>query len=152
MMASSIIPVKGFRNQFAVGLEAAVKVVQWDGRSPNANVIRNVFSVNGSNNMNYAAVGPNGRLYAGTFGAELCSSVANSSLYSFSRKAGVQTVFTGMKMNLGFAWYAKKQKFYYLDSCQFRITEFDWDPKTGMICKYCLDVTSWSDVIIVFFR
>lgn len=36
----------------------------------------------------------------------------------------------------GLTWNEKTNKFYYIDSCDLDVKEFDYDPKTGNICEY----------------
>jgi len=44
----------------------------------------------------------------------------------------------------GLTWNEKTNKFYYIDSCDLDVKEFDYDPKTGNICEpnffLCLSV------------
>lgn len=35
----------------------------------------------------------------------------------------------------GLTWNEKTNKFYYIDSCDLDVKEFDYDPKTGSICE-----------------
>lgn len=41
----------------------------------------------------------------------------------------------------GLTWNKDGTKFYYIDSCDLDVKEFDCDPKTGNICKYFRSVT-----------
>lgn len=114
-----------------------IKVVEWDGQSSNAKVIRSVLSLekDPSNIMNEAKAGPHGQLFTGTFGLKLCGSASNNSFFSYSKKNGLKCIFNDLKMNLGWTWNTKKNKFYFLDGCGLRIYEFDWDSQTGDFCN-----------------
>lgn len=35
----------------------------------------------------------------------------------------------------GLTWNEKTNKFYYIDSCDLDVKEFDYDPKSGNICE-----------------
>lgn len=58
---SFIAPVDRCNGHFAVGLQNSVKIVQWDGISPIANVIRTFYTVNQNTTSHFnALVDPKG--------------------------------------------------------------------------------------------
>lgn len=141
--SSFIIPLKCKKNQFAVGVGRNIEVINWDGVSDEATVLRTVINVEpdefySTNSLNDAKADPTGRLYAGTERALFCKddpTVANASLYSFSKRTGLVQYVTNVYSSNGLVWNKNKRLFYYVDSCKFYIREYEWDPKTGAICK-----------------
>lgn len=92
-----IIPIKCKKNQFAVGIGRSIEIIQWDGYSAEAEVIRTVINIEPSdfykfNVFDDAKADPYGRFFGGTVrGTALCKNdpkVANGSLYSYTKKQG----------------------------------------------------------------
>lgn len=142
-MISFIIPIKCCSGEFAVGVDRGTKVIRWDGKSPKAIVIRDVFQVEqdpkyAKNHMDTAKADAVGRLYGGTLRTELCSSSSNSanaSFYRYTKNNGVKRLIHDIKISAGMAWNEKLRKFYHIDSCKFVLEEYDWSRETGKICK-----------------
>lgn len=141
-MASFIVPIKCCSDQFAVGVGRGTKIIRWDGKSSKATVIRDVFQVEqdlkyAKNHMDTVKADSAGRLYGGTFRAEICSSSnsPNASFYRYTKQKGVKRLIRDIKLSAGMAWNDKLRKFYHIDSCKFILEEYDWNPKTGKICK-----------------
>lgn len=141
---SFIIPIKCKKNKFAVGIGRSIEIIQWDGYSAEAEVIRTVINVEPSdfykfNVFDDAKADPCGRFFGGTLrGTARCDNdpkVANASLYSYTKKQGLIQWRSDVYISNGLTWNKKKKKFYYNDSCKLNIKEYDWDPKTGAICK-----------------
>lgn len=88
--------------------------------------------------MDTAKADPTGRLYFGTYGEKICGAESNSSLYSYTRKEGVQLVFSGFKSCFGIAFNNKTNKCYFMDTCSYTISELDWDRKTGQLSTFFL--------------
>lgn len=143
-VVSFVIPVKGTKNQFAVGLGRRLAVVEWDGTSPKANLVRVVVEVENeekykNNRWNDAKSDPTGRLFGGTMRLEECGSLFeafNGSLYKYKAGEQLETLRTNVRVSNGLAFNEKTNKFYFVDSCDLDVKEFSWDPKTGKICKY----------------
>lgn len=141
---SFIIPIECKKNQFAVGLGRNIEIIYWDGRSDEADVIRTVVNVEPNdffktNSLNDAKADPYGRFYGGTERSLFCKddpSVANGTFFMYTKRNGVVTLRNDVYSSNGLTWDKKKRKFYYVDSCKFDIKEYDWDPKTGAICKH----------------
>lgn len=141
---SFIIPVKNTADQFAVGIGRRVGVIQWDGKSPKAKVLRSVLEVEQSdeyknNRFNDAKADPTGRLYAGTMRKEECGDLFgafNGSLYKYAADESLVKLRGGVRVSNGLAWNEQKRKFYFVDSCDMDVKQFDWDPKTGDLSKY----------------
>lgn len=142
-VVSFILPVEGTCNEFAVGIGRRVGVVRWDGKSPKAKLVRIAFEVEHgnefkSNRFNDAKADPSGRFYGGTMRLEECGDLfdsANGSFYKYAAGEEVTKLRSDVAVSNGLAWNVDTNKFYYIDSCQLDVKEFDYDPKTGAICR-----------------
>lgn len=142
-VVSFIIPVEGTTDQFAVGIGRRVGVVQWDGKSTNATLLRVAFEVEKDaalkfNRFNDAKADPKGRFYGGTMRLEECGDLFDSTsgnLYRYVKNEQPVHLKGNVSVSNGLAWNEKTNKFYYIDSCQLDVKEFDYDPNTGDLCK-----------------
>jgi len=138
-VVSFIIPVAGTKNEFAIGIGRRVGVVQWDGKSPKAKLVRIALEVeNGpefkTNRFNDAKADPTGRFYGGTMRLEECGDLFESpygSFYKYAKNEQVVKLREKVYVSNGLAWNTTTNKFYYIDTCQLDVKEFDYDPKTG---------------------
>lgn len=143
-VVSFIIPVRGRKGEFAVGLGRRTSVVQWDGKSPKATFVRDVFEVEQdpkykNNRINDAKADPSGRLYAGTMRLEECGDLFdafNGSLYKYAPSEQVVKLRDNVRVSNGIAWNEQRNKFYFIDSCDMDVKEFDWDRSTGDLSNY----------------
>lgn len=141
--ASFIIPIRCKQNQFAVGVDRNIEIIEWDGRSPEADVVRTVINVEpgdyfNTNVLNDGKADPFGRLYAGTLRSMLCtddSNVANATFFMYTKRDGLVCLRSDVYVSNGLTWNTRQRKFYYIDSCTFDIKEYDWNPWNGQICK-----------------
>lgn len=141
-VVSFIIPVAGSTDEFAVGIGRRVGVVQWDGKSPKAKWVRVALEVEDSeefkeNRFNDAKADPSGRLYAGTMHVENIDLFKQShgAFYKFAAGESLAKLREPVRISNGLAWNEKTKKFYYIDSCDLDVKEFDYDLKTGNLCK-----------------
>lgn len=139
---SFIIPVAGTTDQFAVGIGRRVGVIQWDGESSKAKLLRVALQVEDGpefkeNRFNDAKADPSGRLYAGTMHVENCDlfELSHGAFYKFAANESLVKLREPVRISNGLAWNEKTNKFYYIDSCDLDVKEFDYDPATGNICK-----------------
>lgn len=139
-----IIPVQNrglkCKNLFAIGTNHDVILIQWDGISTSARIVQpQLFSIapnDDSSTIDYARADRFGRYYGGTFSAtEFCSSPANKSFYRETTGTGVQRIFGGLLGTTGIAFNEDARKLYHVGLCSHIISEFDWDPSTGDLCK-----------------
>lgn len=145
--AAFIIPIQNEPNHYAVGLGRAVKVIQWDGNSTVAHVVRLVTEVEqnaigSENRIHQGKADGYGRLYFGTYNHKLCG-VENSSLnalYRYSKGNGTKRLLNNLHMASGMAWNERRQKFYFIQTCDYSIVEFDSSPDTGDICTFELQI------------
>lgn len=115
-------------------------IVQWDGTNSNATVIRPTFSVETdpryvNHTLAFARVAPNCDLVFGTLGTKLCVDKCNSGTYKYNEKSGVKRLLSHQQLAGDVEWNADGTKFYQLDPCGSVVREYDYDAKTGKICK-----------------
>lgn len=134
-----ILPIKCSNDQFLVGINRQAVIIQWDGRSPKATPIGTLFEVDTgtSNRFNDCKTDAHGRFYGGTKSVDTCDGTTpTGSFYKFEKRNGLKNLFGNISISNGFTWARKTNKFYYIDSCAYDIKEFDYDPKTGDLCKF----------------
>lgn len=141
-VVSFIIPVAGTADEFAVGIGRRVGIVQWDGKSPKGQLVRVALEVEDTaefkhNRFNDAKTDPSGRLYAGTMRIEDCDLFTHShgAFYKFAANEPLVKLRDPVRISNGLTWNEKTNKFYFVDSCDLDVKEFDYDPATGNICK-----------------
>lgn len=134
--------MEGATNEFAIGIGRRIGVIAWDGRSNTTKVVRVVGEVEQeakfkTNRFNDGKCDPFGRLYAGTMRLEECGDIfdaADGSLYKYEKGTKSFDWLKGkIGVSNGLAWNETTNKFYYIDSCQLDVKEFDYNPKTGAI-------------------
>ncbi|XP_062711174.1 regucalcin [Aedes albopictus] len=126
-----IIMIQGNPDHFILGTGNKLSLVQWDGFSEKASLVRIVVDLGESEShvrFNDGKVDSQGRLYAGTMLRE----GANSStpmvgkLYRFDERSGQLVVqLSGVGISNGITWNEKLRKFYYVDSLALNIKEYD---------------------------
>lgn len=121
---SFIIPLDGELELFAVGIGRRVGVIQWNGKSPVAKVLRIAFEVDQTDELKNTAINdgkadPIGRLYFGTIrtGGALSKfddifeiSNYDCSLYRYDVQNDVVQVRDKVRLSNGLAWNEKKKK------------------------------------------
>ncbi|XP_058974893.1 regucalcin-like isoform X1 [Musca domestica] len=137
-LAGFIIPIEGTTNEFAVGAGRRVIVVTWDGVSPVAKVKKTLFEVQqgdqrfNDNRFNDGKCDPQGRLFAGTMkyvGDEFEHRYGE--LYKYEKGGKVEVVKSDVGISNGLAWNEKTKKFYYIDTTDYEVKEYDYDFATG---------------------
>lgn len=130
-----------FKNRFAVGISHNTEVVEWDGRSPTANIVGTLFGAESNvpgSTWNVARPSEDGIFYGGTFRSDaFCSGPPNSSVYRYTKDKGLVRLFTGTISTLGLASDVKRNMLYHIDTCTKTITGYQLDSK-GDICKITL--------------
>lgn len=139
-----LIPIEGSDDLFAIGVATRVtKIIRWDGKSTFAEVVdSNAFAVEQelkyiTNFWHIAKADPSGRFIGGTLRSQFCNDLptANASLYRYTKEDGVKRLIDGFKVTGGMDWDVKSNTFYIVDICGNIIEAYDWNPKTGDICK-----------------
>lgn len=136
-----LIPLKTNPNQFLVSNHLTAAVVEWSGKEPAAKVVREAFSIqaDAKSNWNIALASPNCNFFGGTFRGSVCanSSEPNAEFFIYSKESGVEKVdVPGLKASAGIVWNKEGTKFYHTAGCSRTIREFNYDSKTGKICKF----------------
>ncbi|KRG07001.1 regucalcin isoform X1 [Drosophila mojavensis] len=134
--ATFVLPVEGNDQEFAVGCGRRVVIVNWDGVSPVAKVVRTLFEVQSDfkeNRLNDAKADPKGRLFFGTMryvGDEFTH--RHGELYRWEAGGNVTVVKSDVGISNGLAWDEKANKFYYIDTTDYEVKSYDYDFKTGV--------------------
>lgn len=142
-LAGFIIPIEGAANQFAVGCGRRVVIVNWDGVSKAAKVLRTLFEVQmhddlyASNRFNDAKCDSAGRLVAGTmvYGVDVFK-YRYGELYTYEKGGKVGVIKSDVGISNGLTWNDKIKKFYYVDTMDYEVKEYDYDLKTGKASKF----------------
>lgn len=140
---SFIIPVEGKRNQFAVGILRRIGVIEWDGKSTSAKLLRIAFEVENdekyaNNRFNDAKADPTGRLYSGTLKfSDNLFKFNDGTVYKYKIGEEVKSIIGNIGLSNGIAFDDKKEKMYYIDTALGNVREYDWDRHSGDICELC---------------
>ncbi|KAJ8973403.1 hypothetical protein NQ317_006469 [Molorchus minor] len=137
-----IIPVKGEKNKFLISIGRELAVVTWDGESEKVSNTQKLYEVDNKpetidNRFNDGKCDSSGRLWAGTMGAEPVNGQIKrekGSLFSFQNNK-CTTHLTKVGISNGLAWSNELNKFYYIDTHNEYVEEYDFDIKNGTICK-----------------
>lgn len=136
-LASFIIPIEGASNKFVVGIGRRIAIISWDGISETCKVERDVTIVEQgdskceNNRINDGKCDPRGRLFAGTMNIDLGLNIRTGHFYKFNENGKHQHLIDNIGISNGLAWNEKTNKFYYIDSFDLKIKEFDYDFNTG---------------------
>ncbi|XP_055321939.1 uncharacterized protein LOC129577983 [Sitodiplosis mosellana] len=136
---SFILPIKSknkTQNLFAVGVGHFTEIVEWDGRSPTANIVSRLFGVEESDSTSGVATArtsDEGIFYGGTHHTTFCSGPKNSSFYTYTKMKGLQQLFTGTQTTDGLTFY--KDILYHFDPCSKVIKQFRLNPN-GNISRH----------------
>ncbi|XP_067634410.1 regucalcin-like isoform X2 [Eurosta solidaginis] len=140
--ASFITPVEGEKGKFAVGCDRRVVIVAWDGVSPKAKVERVAHEVQKGeefalNRLNDGKADARGRLFAGTMYNDQKDlfSTRKGELYVFEKGKPVKTLKSNIGISNGLTWNEKANKFYFIDSTDYDVKEFDYDCETCVTCN-----------------
>lgn len=126
-----------FENRFVVASGKRIVEIIWDGKSSTATVSKPLFTVEKNDPNSVLSVGrqsEEGILFFGTISSSYCSGPANKSFYRYSKRDGVQRLFTGTRDTTGIATDRSQNALYHDDQCSGKITKFDLD-SNGNICK-----------------
>ncbi|XP_065365391.1 uncharacterized protein LOC135958414 [Calliphora vicina] len=138
--SSFIIPVEGTTDQFAVGCERRVLIVRWDGVSKMAKAISTLFEVqmddvlHEENRLNDGKCDSLGRLFAGTMRhvGDIFEH-RRGELYKYEKDGKVEMIKSDVGISNGLTWNDKTKKFYFADTADFEVKEYDYDVASGKI-------------------
>lgn len=134
-----IVPVQYKQNQFIIGADNKLYVIEWDGVSKTAKKLSTYVEVEQDvevTRFNDGKVGPLGQLFAGTIRKDKygdVTAVRLSSFYRIDKGGAVTKLKSDVCVSNGLAWNQTKNKFYYIDSADGDIKEYDYNPDTGAI-------------------
>lgn len=136
-----IIPVKDTADEFIIGTGKRITLISWDGKSETAKKIRTVGAVEDDlpdNRFNDAKTDPKNRFFGGTMRLEEMGDIFEKrlgSFYRYSKSSGFVVLKNKIGVSNGLAWNENTNKFYYIDSVDLDVKEYDYNPETGDICK-----------------
>lgn len=140
--ASFIIPLDGTKDQFAIGCGRRVQIVQWDGVAIKAKVIHTLFEVQmnddryDGNRFNDAKCDAKGRLFAGTMRHEGDKYEHRwGELYKYDKNK-VELLKSDIGISNGMAWNNATKTFYFIDTADFEVKEYDYDLNNGKIGEF----------------
>lgn len=132
---SFALPIEGQRNRYLVGSNDTALLIDWDGKSSTVTKVREVFNIEANTYLNAVAIGLNGELITGGFGAAFCMNTANLSFYQFSEDGELSSSSGHHKSTIGLEINTAENILYQLDACQKHINAFDYNPQNGDLCK-----------------
>lgn len=140
---SLIIPVEGHKDKYLITIKRKIAVVTWDGISETVSDIEIIGEVENSpetidNRFNDGKADPSGRLWLGTMGSEPELGKVTpkaGALYSLESGKKIKQHLNRVSISNGLAWNVALKKFYYIDSPERKIFQFDYDEISGTICK-----------------
>lgn len=140
---SFILPAKAkckkCKNLFVVGVGSQVVTIEWNGKSTRAKVVRQLFTMDAnipSSRTGMARASPKGRFFGGTYYYPMdCTKPTVLSYYRYDTSKGLVRLFGDLGSTGGIAFNVEARKMYHLTYCRLLLTEYDWDPDTGDICK-----------------
>ncbi|XP_069966618.1 regucalcin [Bactrocera oleae] len=137
---SFIVPIEGQKDKFVIGSHRRVLVVTWDGVSPRSKIDRVLFEVQQDdryivNRFNDGKADPRGRLFAGTM-RYIGDAYKDrwGELYKYDN-GNVSLVKTDVGISNGLAWNEKTNKFYFVDTTDYEVKEYDYDFDAGVATK-----------------
>ncbi|XP_011208874.2 regucalcin isoform X3 [Bactrocera dorsalis] len=134
---SFVIPVQGEIGKFAVGCGCRVVIVAWDGAAPVAKVERIAYTLQQGDEVckhrfNDGKADPRGRLLVGSMYLEHNVKKPFGELYRLEKGQPMAVVRSGLTISNGLTWNERTNKFYFIDSYDHEVTEYDYDLDTGV--------------------
>lgn len=137
-----IIPVKDTVDQFIIGTGKSITLISWDGKSKKAKKLKTVGAVEKDlpdNRFNDAKCDPRNRFFGGTMRLEAKGDIFEKRLgtfYRYTKSTGFVEIKQKVGISNGLTWNENTNKFYYIDSVDLDVKEYDYNPDTGDICEY----------------
>lgn len=129
--------MEGSSDEFAVSIDGTVAVIQWDGFSETAKIVRHVVDIEPGGRMNDAKADPHGRLFCGvmpqTDFSQKVDDTGKANLYRYAKDEKKVLVVDKIDLPNGLTWNVSEKKFYYVDSMSYDIKEYDYDGETGNV-------------------
>lgn len=130
-----ITPTASQPNRFIIGLYNAVKVIDWDGRSPTlAPESSEQAIVTGAPDEGLISLltSPANDLYIGRVGVTHCTVPLSLPVYELLRNGQLATAGDDLQSTGGMLLL--DDVVYHIDICDKTLSAFDWDPSTGQLC------------------
>ncbi|KAF5301533.1 hypothetical protein FQR65_LT08837 [Abscondita terminalis] len=132
-----VIPVKDTSDRFVISSGRDICVITWDGVSRSPSNFETIGTVDtdseGEHNiLNDGKVDANGNLWAGTLNSKVnfvTGLPRTGSMYSMTKKQ-IKKHFSGVSCSNGLAWSKCTKKFYYIDSSNRTVDQFDYNHQT----------------------
>lgn len=124
-----IIPIENQKDRYAITIKRKLITVTWDGESDRVTNTEILGEVEDTpklqgNRFNDGKADPWGRLWLGTMGEEKVAGTwtsNTSALYSYDTSKGFVKHLPEITLSNGLAWNKELNKFYYIDSMQYKI-------------------------------
>lgn len=116
----------GPSDQVLVGTADGIGI--WHRRTNAIQILRDNVAVDPVDRFNDAAVGPGGRLWAGTLSAS-----SDNHLFCMDRDGSVRVVESGLGISNGIGWSPDQGKMYHVDSAVDTIYVYDFDVDSGQL-------------------
>ncbi|XP_039288732.1 uncharacterized protein LOC111048704 isoform X2 [Nilaparvata lugens] len=133
-----IIPLKGLKNRFLLGLNNELCTVHWDGKSAETSAPDKSVFVDRKMGIrfNTGKVDSRGRLWAGTTSTEcsdlLLRSGREGSLYCLDRLRVVEK-FTAVAKVSGLEWSSDHKRLFLVDTIKSRVECYDYDERNSSV-------------------
>lgn len=137
-----ILPVEGCKNKFVIGINNEFKVVKWDGKSTEADVLSTQLELTPkvpTNTIHNGKVDPSGNLFTDTPRLALCalnSTTQPGGLFRSNNGRTTERIVSGINVPNDFAFDEIRKMLYLSDSCKAHVRGYDLNPADGAICKY----------------
>lgn len=133
-----LFPIRNSSTRYVTsgGPNSALVVVEWDGRSSTAKMVDTVFSLPPDQLLNSAFAAPNGDLFTGTYSPTLCNITPRMPFYRYSKNGGLVQIASNFRSTVGVFLMESTQTMYHMDGCWKILSAFDWDSKSGNLCKW----------------
>lgn len=132
--------MEGSVDEFAVSIDGNVAVIQWDGITETAKVVRHAVDIEPGHRMNDAKADPNGRLVCGIMPQKEMSEIfvhkADANLYRYAGDEEKVLIVDKVGLPNGLTWNVSENKFYYIDSLAYDVREYDYNGETGNVGMY----------------
>lgn len=140
-------------SSFMIGAAKRLLMINWDGISSVATVEKVLAELPTNElRLNDAKADSKGRLYVGTMMAEGVGDCYGDKrickLYKYSTKEGLVEIKSEVGLSNGIALNEASNKFYFVDSFDLNVKEFDFDVTEGTISneKVLTDLTAYGEI------
>lgn len=119
---SFIIPIENSPKQFAISSAGKIFIIEWNGISEKANLLRTAVEIVPSEKINDGKLDIVGRLYCDIVPVK--DRHHEAFIHQFLSEIGIG-------ISSGLTWNINTNKFYFVDSLTHDVKEHDYNPETG---------------------